>query len=78
MISDLNVEPIARSFYEKELQKTIQKEFRIEKVIKRKGGKLYVKWKGYDNSFNSWIDKKTLNEILLNAVSLHKNESIVS
>ena len=78
MISDLNVEPIARSFYEKELQKTIQKEFRIEKVIKRKGGKLYVKWKGKDNSFNSWIDKKTLNEILLNAVSLYKNESIVS
>ena len=29
-----------------------------EKVIKRKGDKLYVKWKGYDNSFNNWIDKK--------------------
>ena len=47
-------------FYEKELQKTNQKEFRIEKVIKRKGSKLYVKWKGYDNSFNTWIDKKDL------------------
>ena len=34
------------SFYEKELQKTNQKEFRIENVIKRKGNKLYVKWKG--------------------------------
>ena len=31
---------------------------RIEKLIKRKGDKLYVKWKGYDISFNSWIDKK--------------------
>ena len=30
----------------------------IEKEIKRKGNKLYVKWKGHDNSFNSWIDKK--------------------
>ena len=40
--------------------KTYQKEFRIEKVIKKKGNKLYVKWKGYDNSFNSWIDKKDL------------------
>ena len=40
--------------------KTDQKEFRIEKVIKKKGNKLYVKWKGYDNSFNSWIDKKDL------------------
>ena len=27
-------------------------------MIKRKGDKLYVKWKGYDNSFNSWIGKK--------------------
>ena len=44
------------SFYEKELQKTDQKEFRIEKVIKKKVDKLYVKWKGYNNSFNSWID----------------------
>ena len=46
------------SFYEKELQKTDQKEFRIEKVIKKKGDKLYVKLKGYDNCFNSWVDKK--------------------
>ena len=36
--------------------KTNQKEFRIEKVIRKNGDKLYVKWKGYDNSFNSWID----------------------
>ena len=48
------------SFYEKEVQKTNQKEFRIEKVIERKGNELYVKWKGYDNSFNTWIDKKYL------------------
>ena len=44
-------------FTKKELQKTNQK-FRIEKVIKRKSQKLYVKWKGYSNWFNSWIDKK--------------------
>ena len=48
------------TFYEKELQKTSQEEFRIEKVIKRKGDKMYVIWKGYDYSFNSWIDKKDL------------------
>ena len=59
-ISDLNGEKITGSFYEKELQKTSQEKFRIEKVLKRKGDKLYVKWKGYDNSFNSWIDKKDL------------------
>ena len=44
----------------KELQKTNQEEFRIEKVIKKKGNKLYIKWKGYDNSFNSWVDKNDL------------------
>ena len=43
VISDFNGEPITGSFYEKGLQKTNQKEFRIEKIIKRKGDKLYVK-----------------------------------
>ena len=37
-----------------------RQEFGIEKVIKKKGDKLNVKWKGYDNSFNSWIDKRDL------------------
>ena len=60
VINDLNGEKIIGTFYEKELRKTNQKEFRTDKVIKRKGGKFYVKWKGYDSSFNSWIDKKDL------------------
>ena len=59
VINDLNREEIFGTFYEKELQKTKLKEFRIEKVIKGIGKKLYVKWKGYDNSFNSWIEQKT-------------------
>ena len=37
---------------------TNQNAFRIEKAIKRKGNELYVKWKGYDNLSNSWINKK--------------------
>ena len=57
VIDDLNGEEIIGTFYENELRGTNQKEFRIEKVLKKKGDKLYVKWKGYDNSFNSWIDK---------------------
>ena len=48
IINDLNGEEIIGTFDEKELQKTNQKEFRIEKVINRKGDKLYVKWKVYD------------------------------
>ena len=57
---ELNGKEITGSFYEKELQKTSQEKFRIEKVLNRKGDKLYVKWKGYGNRFNSWIDKKDL------------------
>ena len=53
----LMVKKITGTFYEKELQKIDQQEFRIEKVIKKKGDKLYVKWRRYDNSFNSCIDK---------------------
>ena len=60
LINYLNDEEIIGTFYENESQDTKQIEFRIEKVIKRKGDKLYVKWKGYDNSFNSWIDKKDI------------------
>ena len=56
----MNGEPITGSFYETDLQKTSQEKYRIEKVIKRKGDKFYVKWKGYDISFNSWNNKKDL------------------
>ena len=41
-------------------KKKNQEEFRVEKVMKKKGDKLYVKWKGYDSSLNSWIDKKDM------------------
>ena len=60
VINDLNGDEITGTFYKKELQKINQQEFRIEKVIKKKGDKLYVKWKGYGNSVNRWIDKKDL------------------
>ena len=52
------------TFYENELQKKkkekIQKEFRIKNLIRRKGNKLFDKWKDYDNSFNSRIDKRDI------------------
>ena len=59
VINDLNGEEIFGT-YENELQRPNQQEFRKENVIKKKGDKLYVKWKGYDSSFNSWINKKDL------------------
>ena len=72
VISDLNGEKIAGSFYEKKLQKASQENFRIEKVLKRKGDELYTKWKRDDNSVNSSINKKTFNEF-----PPYKNESIL-
>ena len=53
LINDLNGEEIIGTFHERKIQKTNQKEFRIEKVIKIKGDKLYVKWKGHNILFNS-------------------------
>ena len=47
-INDLNGDEIIGTFYEAEIQKSNQQEFMVDKVIKRKSNKLYVKWKGYD------------------------------
>ena len=43
----------------KNCKKLVKNNVEQKKYLK-KGDKLYVKWKGYDNSFNSWIDKKDL------------------
>ena len=55
VISDCMGKEIVGTFYKKELQKVNQKEFKVEKVIKRKGDKIYVKWKAY-NSFFQKLD----------------------
>ena len=63
-------------FHKKELQKPNQKEFRVEKEIKRKSGKLYVTWKVYDSSFNSWIDKKdSINELIFSRTEIFRRDS---
>ena len=59
-VADLNGEEIDGSFYEPELQKTRQQIFRIEKVIENGKNKSLVKWKGYSNNFNSWVDNKDI------------------
>ena len=60
VISDLKRKKLVGTFYKKELQKKNQEEFTFEKVIKKKGDKLYVKSKSHDNSFKNWIDKKDI------------------
>jgi len=59
-IADFGGEEIQGTFYEKELQKTSQEIYRIEKVIRKRGNRSLVKWLGYPESFNSWVDNKDL------------------
>ena len=60
VISGLNDEEIVGTFYKEELQNTNQIEFRVEKVINKNVDKLFIIQKGYDNSFNSSINKKDI------------------
>ena len=62
-LEDLQGEEIKGTFYEPELQKTEQQVFRIEKIIKKEKGKSLVKWKGYPDKFNSWVNNKDLIEL---------------
>ena len=59
-LEDLQGEEIEGTFYEPELQKTKQQIYRIEKIIKKEKGRSFVKWKGYSDKFNSWVDNKDL------------------
>ena len=59
-LEDLKGEEIKGTFYEPELQKTEQQIYRIEKIIKKEKGRSFVKWKGYSDKFNSWVDNKDL------------------
>ena len=54
-IKDQLGEPVRGSFYEQELQLSVQEIFRIEHVFRKKKIQVYVKWKGYSNAFNLWI-----------------------
>ena len=57
-MKDLNGEKLDGTFYEQELQKTNLTLCVIKKITKIKNDKSFLKWRGYNNSFNSWIDKK--------------------
>ena len=59
-ITDYNGEEIQGSFYEQELQQTSQDVFRIEKILNRREDKSLVKWMGYSDAFNLWVDSKAI------------------
>ena len=62
-LKDLTGEKLDGLFYEQELLKTNMKEndlYIIEKIIKKVDNKYLVKWKGYDDSFNSYVNKNDI------------------
>ena len=65
-LKDMNNETVKGIFYEKELQltKNTTGEYIIEKILKTKGNQIYVKWRNYDSSFNSWVNKYDIKEYL--------------
>lgn len=60
-LQDYQFKQIAGCFYEYELQKTKNSNnFLVEKILKRKGNQIFVKWYGFDDSHNSWVNKSDL------------------
>lgn len=61
VLKDSRGNPIAGGFYEYELQRVANPDVHlVEKVIRKKGDKVYVKWLGFDATHNSWIDKNNI------------------
>ena len=60
-IRDDHGDVLEGSFYEQEIQKVKDDNvFRIERILKKTGKNFFVKWLGYDNSFNSWIPETAI------------------
>ena len=60
-LKDYQDQPVSGGFYEQELLKAKYPDiYLVETVIKKKGSKIFVKWLGFDNTHNSWIDKKDM------------------
>lgn len=58
VLKDFRGEPIAGGFYEQELSQTAHPDvYLVEKILKKRGNEVFVKWLGFDNSHNTWIDK---------------------
>lgn len=58
LLKDATEQKISGSFYEYELLRTEHPNiFLIEKIIRSKGDKIFVKWLGFDSTHNSWIRK---------------------
>ena len=62
-VNEWNGTSLRGTFYAQDLQKvTVMDDdlFRVEKIIKRKGDKVLVRWKGWPDKYNSWVEKRDL------------------
>ncbi|KYN28550.1 hypothetical protein ALC57_02029 [Trachymyrmex cornetzi] len=61
LLEDYCGKSVAGAFYEHELHRATHPDvYLVEKVLRRKGDKVYVKWLGFDGSHNSWIHKNNV------------------
>jgi hypothetical protein len=63
LLEDIQGNPISGAFYEEELQVTKYPDilvYLVEKILKQRGNKVFVKWLGFDNNHNSWIKKTSV------------------
>ena len=61
LLEDYRGKSVAGAFYEYELHRATHPDvYLVEKVLRRKGDKMYVKWLGFDGSHNSWIHKNNV------------------
>ena len=62
-INEWDGTPVEGTFDNEDLQKVTVKDddlFRVEKIVKRKGDKVLVRWKGWPDKYDSWIEKRAL------------------
>ena len=62
LLKDWGGEKLKGSFYSQEIQKIkkVDNVYRIETILKKDKNRVFVKWLGYPESFNSWVLKKDL------------------
>jgi hypothetical protein len=62
-LQDYSGKPIAGCFYSEEILKTnYPNDFLVEKIIRKKGDQIFVKWLGFDNTHNSWINTSDISK----------------